>query len=299
MTQGKFNLGLNPPVVPGSDGSGTVLATGSAVAQFAKGDRVVTHLTVHQSPDVATVHADVTSGLGHGAHGTLRKYAVFHETSLLKMPGTLGFREAATLTCSGLTAWNALFGTLGGRGLGEGDTVLVQGSGGVSVAALQFAIASGATVIATTSSPAKAEKLSSLGADHVINYKTTPNWGEVAKSLTPGNRGIDIVVDVGGPSTVAQSLKAVRADGVVALSGFLGAGTTEVPSIMEGLVHFCSTRGFLLGTRAQFAEMNRFIDEKGIKPVIDERVFAFGEVKEAYDYLDSQKHFSKVVIDIE
>jgi NADPH:quinone reductase-like Zn-dependent oxidoreductase len=127
---------------------------------------------------------------------------------------------------------------------------------------------------------------------------STPNWGEVVKSLTPDSRGVDLVVDVGGPSTVAQSMKAVRPDGIVALTGLLGA-EENVPSIMDGLVHLCTTRGFLLGTRVQFEEMNRFIDEKGVKPVVDDRVFGFNEVKEAYEYLESQKHFSKVVVDIE
>lgn len=161
---------------------------------------------------------------------------------------------------------------------------------------MEFALAAGASVIATTSSDEKGARLSSLGARHVINYKTTQNWGEVAKSLTPGSQGVDVVVDVGGSSTVAQSLKAVRIDGLVALTGILGT-SENVPSIMDGLTHLCMTRGFLLGTRAQFRAMNAFIDEKGVKPVVD-RVFGFGEVKEAYDFLDSQRHFSKVVIDV-
>lgn len=128
---------------------------------------------------------------------------------------------------------------------------------------------------------------------------STPDWGEVAKSFTADSRGVDLVVDVGGPSTVSQSMKAVRPDGIVALTGLLGAGEENVPSVMDGLVHLCTTRGFLLGTRVQFEDMNAFIDEKGIKPVVDEKVFGFKEVKEAYDYLESQKHFSKVVIDVE
>ncbi|KAL2816669.1 hypothetical protein BJX63DRAFT_430053 [Aspergillus granulosus] len=302
IARGKFNLPLPAPIIPSSDGAGTVLATGSSVNDFKEGDRVVTHLTVNTPEENAPTFADIESGLGQIAHGTLGKYGVFHRTSLVKMPETLGFREAATLTCSGLTAWNALFGIPRKFKAGqmEDTTVLVQGSGGVSVAALQFALASGAKVIATTSSDAKAGKLKDLGAHHVLNYRTTPNWGEVAKSLTPDSCGVDIVVDVGGPSTVEQSLKAVRTDGIVALAGLLGAGTeTSVPSIMDSLSHLCITRGFLLGSRVQFREMNRFIDEAGIKPIVDDRLFAFKEVKEAYEYMEAQKHFSKIVIDIE
>ncbi|KAL4801795.1 alcohol dehydrogenase [Aspergillus unguis] len=301
IAMGKFSLPLTPPKIPSSDGAGKVLATGPAVTGFKEGDRVVTHLTVHQDDNEPATFLDVSGGLGQGVDGTLCKYAVFHESSLVRAPRSLGYREAATLTCSGLTAWNALFGfssSGGGReGSLNGKTVLVQGSGGVSVAALQFAHASGATIIATTSSPEKASRLASLGARHVINYKETPEWGEAARSLT-GGKGVDIIVDVGGPSTVAQSLKAVRADGVIALTGLLGS-SESVPSIMDGLVHLCTTRGFLLGTRRQFREMNAFIDEMGIKPVVDERIFAFQEVREAYGYLHGQKHFSKVVIDVE
>ncbi|KAL3481100.1 alcohol dehydrogenase [Aspergillus californicus] len=298
IAKGTFNLPLTPPVVPGSDGAGTILATGPSVTDFQKGDRVVTHLTVNSPDNAPPTFAEINAGLGQKVDGTLRKYGVFHQTSVVKMPDTLSFNQAATLTCSGLTAWNALFG-LRGRQLGEGDVVLVQGTGGVSIAALQFALASGATVIATTSSDSKGEKLKALGAQHVINYRTTSNWGEVAKSLTPENRGADVIVDVGGLSTVAQSLKAVRTDGVIALAGVLGAGGEEnVPSIMDALTYLCTTRGFLLGTRTQFREMNRFIDEKGIKPVVDERVFGFGEVREAYELVGAQQHFSKVVIEI-
>ncbi|KAL4972234.1 chaperonin 10-like protein [Aspergillus desertorum] len=307
IATGKFGLPLAPPVTPSSDGAGEVLQIGSSVRSFKPGDKVVTHLTVQQDESEPATFTDIAAGLGHGSHGTLRKYAVFHESSLVEMPSTLGFREAATLTCSGLTAWNALFGPdlartragKAGKAL-EGKYVLVQGSGGVSVAALQFALATGATVIATTSSDLKAERLSFFGAHHVVNYKTTPNWGEVAKTLTPNNRGVDIVVDVGGPSTVSQSLKAVKTDGLVALTGLLGASeNAQVPSIMDGLTYLCTTRGFLLGTREQFREMNAVIDEKGIKPVVDDRVFGFAEVKEAYEYLEQQRHFSKVVIDVE
>ncbi|KAL4926761.1 zinc-dependent alcohol dehydrogenase family protein [Aspergillus undulatus] len=293
IASGKFNTLLTPPITPSSDGAGEVVQTGAMVTEFAPGNDVVTHLTVHCDLDDNATFESVKAGLGQGVHGTLRKYAVFHESSLMHMP-YLSYREAATLTCSGLTAWNALFGA------GDGLTVLVQGSGGVSVAALQFALAANATVIATTSSDTKAAKLKTLGAHHIINYKEQTNWGDIARFLTPHSRGVDIIIDVGGSSTISESLKAVRTDGLISLTGLLGGAAKESdPSIMAGLMFLCRTRGVLLGTRRQFKEMNAFIEERGVKPVVDEWVFKFDEVKEAYEYLETQRHFSKVVVDVD
>lgn len=166
---------------------------------------------------------------------------------------------------------------------------------------LQFALAAGSTVIATTSTDAKAERLRSLGAHHVINYRTTPAWGEVAKSLTQDSVGVDIVVDVGGLSTLAQSLKALRTNGLVAVTGLLGKPDEQaaVPSLLDCLINVCTARGILLGTRDQFNAMNQFIADNGIKPIVDERVFSFREAKQAYEYLEQQKHFSKVCIRLE
>lgn len=162
-------------------------------------------------------------------------------------------------------------------------------------------MAAGATVIATTSTDAKAQRLQSLGAHHVLNYRSDPSWGETAKSLTPDNEGIDIVVDVGGDSTLPQSLKAIRTDGLIALAGMLGhsAEQTSAPTMMDCLMNSCTARGFLLGTRDQFHEMNRFIAEHGIQPVVDEQVFDFAHVKEAYAHLEQQRHFSKVCIKVQ
>ncbi|KAL4966402.1 zinc-dependent alcohol dehydrogenase family protein [Aspergillus stella-maris] len=328
IAQGKFNLPLAPPKTPLSDGAGVVLQTGTLVTRFVPGNEIVTHLTTNSKYDEMATYASIGSGLGQGVHGTLRKYAVFHESALLKVGRLgLGYREAATLTCSGLTAWNALFGwdgLLNGPDEDEseseadangevngnsknkstrdltGQTVLVQGTGGVSIAALQFALAANATIIATTSSSTKAQKLKSLGAHHIINYRDEPSWGALAKSLTPDSRGVDIIIDVGGSSTIAESLKAARIDGMIALTGLLGgAAQPEDPSIMAGLMYLVRTRGVLLGSRRQFAEMNGFIEEKGIKPVYDEKVFGFEEAKEAFKFLEQQRHFSKVVIDVE
>jgi NADPH:quinone reductase-like Zn-dependent oxidoreductase len=168
------------------------------------------------------------------------------------MPQNLNYLEGSTLVCAGLTAWNGLYGL---KPLMPGDYVLTQGSGGVSVFALQFAKAAGAKVIATTSSKEKAERLRKLGADHVINYKETPNWGEVAKALTPGGAGVQHVIAVGGPGTMAQSLKAIQIDGVISLIGFVASPTGEQPTFLDALSNFCTVRGLLVGSRAQFEAM--------------------------------------------
>ena len=154
---------------------------------------------------------------------------------------------------------------------------------------IQFAKAAGARVIATTSSDAKAEVLKKLGADHVINYKTDENWGETAKKLTPGGLGLDHIIEVGGPKTIKQSLNAIKIDGVITVIGFLGGHSKDEPSFLEVLLHSCVVRGGLVGSRQQFEAMNKAIDANGIKPVVDEKVFALEELKEAYQYMVSAR----------
>jgi NADPH:quinone reductase-like Zn-dependent oxidoreductase len=188
-----------------SDGAGNVLAVGSKVSLFSKGDKVVTVFNQgHQHGPIKP--ENLSTGLGGQADGTLRQYAIFPEHGLALAPSNLTPTEAGTLTCAALTAWNALYG-LESKALKPGQTVLTQGTGGVSLAAIQFAKAAGATVIATTSSDEKAKRLEKMGADVVINYKTDSNWGETAKRLSPGKAGVDFVIEVGGPGTMAQSLK--------------------------------------------------------------------------------------------
>ncbi len=187
-----------------------------------------------------------------GSKIVLEQYGAFNENGLVPMPTSLTYLEASTLSCAAVTAWNALYGL---KPLLPGDVVLTQGSGGVGVFALQFAKAAGATVIATTSSAKKAEALKKLGADHVINYKETPNWGEVAKSLTPNGEGVANVVEVGGPATVEQSLKAVRLDGTISIIGFVGGEVEKQPGLLDALVHLCTVRGLVVGSRTQMEDM--------------------------------------------
>ncbi|KAE8397876.1 GroES-like protein [Aspergillus pseudonomiae] len=279
---GKFGLTIKDNIVPASDGAGVVEAVGSQVCNLKPGDKVCTHMTTHMADDTPATFADIGAGLGQHVDGTLQSHGIYHETSVVKMPDNLSFEEAATLTCSGLTAWNALFG-LKGREPKKGS----------------FALASGATVIATTSNDDKASKFKSLGAHHVINYKSTPDWGTTAKGFTLGGQGVDLIVDVGGAFTLHQSLKAIRPEGGIALAGLLGgASNPDMPSLMDGLSYLCTSRGLLLGTRVQFQAMNHFIEENGIRPLIDEEVFGLHEVREAYEHLEQQKHFSKVVVKI-
>jgi len=214
------------------------------------------------------------------------------------MPDTLDFQQGSTLSCAAVTAWNALYG-LESSALKPGDTVLTQGTGGVSIFGLQFAKAAGARVIATTSSDAKAEILKKLGADHIFNYKIDENWGETAKKLTPGGLGVDHIIEVGGPKTIKQSFDAIKIDGVITVIGFIAGQTKDQPSFLEVLQHSCVVRGGLVGSRAQFEKMNKAIDANGIKPVVDEKAFGFEELKEAYQYMWDQKHFGKVTVKID
>ncbi|KAI1321866.1 putative alcohol dehydrogenase [Xylariaceae sp. FL0255] len=293
---------IKPPVIPGCDGAGTVEAVGSSVTSFRTGDRVVTHLAPRlfesRGNNALAGFTDTFAMLGIGTDGTLRSHGTFAEGALVHAPKSLDWLPAATLTCTWLTAWNALFG-LEGRKAGPGSWVLAQGTGGVSIAVLQLAVAVGATVVATTSADDRAARLRDLGAAHTVNYRTLPTWGAEGRSLTPDGRGFDIVVDVGGDATLPQSLAAIRNDGVLYLIGGVGGTADPVPMIMA-LVHTCIVRGTLGGSRAQFAELVQFIDEKGIKPAVDDDiVFELAEAKEAYRRVSEKKHFSKVQIRID
>lgn len=322
ITKGKASgtipLPAHPDVIPGSDGAGVVVAVGSALRAPAAngaqpwlrpGARVVMHMVKevargadddddddHHMP----VMDDICSGLGQELDGTLCRRAAFHRSCVVPMPAGLTFAEAATLTCSGLTAWNALMG-LPEREVKKGDWVLVQGTGGVSVAALQIAVAAGANVIAITSSEAKADRLSVLGARHVINYRKETAWGEIAKSLTPGQRGVDHVVDVVGPRTLTQSLSAVRMHGLITVTGMLGGSgdsDNKDPGIMSGLWKQTIYRGIILGSRSMFLDLVRYVEETGLKPAVDDVVFGLEEVKGAFERMERQEHFSKIVIKI-
>ncbi|KAI0000255.1 NAD(P)-binding protein [Xylariaceae sp. FL0662B] len=294
IPRGLYPFPTNFPVVPGSDGAGEVVEVGPKVSKWKKGDRVVTLFNQgHQYGPVDLAAAG--TGLGGVLDGSLRQYGVFNETGLVRAPKNLDFVEASSLTCAALTSWNALYGL---RPLKPGETVLVQGTGGVSIFALQFAKAAGATVIATTSSKEKAETVKKLGADHVINYKEDPNWGETAKKLSPNGAGVDHIIEVGGAGTLRQSLKAIKFEGIISIIGFLGGAKVDA-SIIEVLTNVCTTRGVYVGSKALMEDMVAAIEANNIHPVIDPKIFTLDQTREAYEYMWARSHFGKVGIKIE
>jgi NADPH:quinone reductase-like Zn-dependent oxidoreductase len=279
-----------PGVVPLSDGAGEVAAIGDGVTRVKIGDRIAG--CFHPRWFGGPISADyLTDRLGANLNGMLAEYAVLSEEALVHVPSHLSFEEAATLPCAAVTAWVALTGR---RRVIAGDTVLTQGSGGVSVFALQFARLLGARVIATTSTPEKAERLKALGASEVINYKETTDWDEKARELTDG-RGVDCVVEIGGPGTIAMSLSALTVGGHISL---IGASLTPSGTVLDPLM--LTGRGITLGSisvgsRTDFEVMNRAIAMHRLRPVID-RTFPFAEAKEAYRHFEGRGHFGKVVI---
>ncbi|KAF5018947.1 hypothetical protein F66182_9063 [Fusarium sp. NRRL 66182] len=295
---GKYPFPAVDGVVPGSDGAGTVLAVGNNVTRFRPGDKVITLFNqghIGGSLD----RLSIQTGLGGVLDGTLRTVGAFDEQGLVPMPPNLEFHEAATLTCAGLTAWNGLYG-LEGKKLMPGQWVLTQGTGGVSIFAIQFAKAAGAKVIATTSSSDKAKLLGKLGADHIINYRETPEWGAKAKELT-GGVGVDHIIEVAGPSSMKQSLGAIKIDGVISIIGFVGGTDKSDPGFLDCLTNLCTTRGLLVGSRAQMEDMCRAVEAHPeiLRPVVDPNIFSLEQVKEAYEYQWSGKHQGKVCIKIE
>ncbi|KAK0311175.1 hypothetical protein LTR01_003169 [Friedmanniomyces endolithicus] len=279
IAKGMYPFPCKANIVPASDGAGIVEAVGKHVHRFKKGDKVLT--LFNQGHVAGSLDGySLSTGVGGSIDGCLRQYGAYDEDGLVTMPSNLNYLEGSTLTCAGLTAWNALYG-LESRKLMPGEWVLTQGTGGVSIFGVQFAKAAGARVIATTSSKEKGEKLKQLGADHVINYKEDSNWGETAKKLTGGS-GVQHVIEVGGPNTVKQSLKAIAIDGVITIIGFLGGVKGEEPSFVECLNNVCTVRGVLVGSRMMFEQMNRAVEANNIKPLIDQKTFKLEEAKEAY-----------------
>ncbi len=221
LIQGSYPLPIRPDVIPVSDGAGEVVASGEGVTRARVGDRVESSIFPFWID--GPYARDVSAQLGGSLDGTLTEYALLPEEGVVHIPDHLSFEEAAALPCAGVTAWNALTGS---NRLQAGDTVLTLGSGGVSLFALQFAKLFGARVIATTSSDEKAERLKALGADVVINYRTTPDWHIAVRACTEGN-GVDQVVEVGGPSTIEQSIKSSKVGGEIALIGSLAPKTSN------------------------------------------------------------------------
>ena len=276
--------------VPLSDGAGEVVDCGAGVTEFSVGDSVVsTFWPYWQSGEMTT--ATRREIPGETVDGYAREYACAPVHFFTRAPVGYSHAEAATLPCAAVTAWRGL--VVQGR-VKPGDTVLTMGSGTVSLFALQFAKAAGARVIATSSSDVKAAKLKQLGADEVINYKSTPNWGEQARALTDG-RGVDHVIEVGGPATFAQSMAACRFGGHIAVIGVLSGFMAEVsiPTLFSTQLRIS---GVSIGSRADQEDMIRAIEVNGIRPVID-RSFGLAQIGAAFEYRQSHSHFGKVVLE--
>jgi NADPH:quinone reductase-like Zn-dependent oxidoreductase len=285
---------LRPGLVPLSDGAGDVVALGEGVSGVAVGDRVVAAFRQGWI-DGPGRWADAANDLGGGLDGTLREYAVFDEQGLLRFPEHLSYQEAATLPCAAVTAWNAV---MSNGSLRPGEILLTEGSGGVSLFALQFAKLAGARVIATTSGHAKAERLRTLGANDVVNYREHAEWSAQVLRLT-GGLGADVVVEIGGPGTLAESIKSSRENGRVVLVGLLtGLDADTRGAFMTAFLRSTTITSVHVGHRRSFDEMNRAIGESKLHPVIDS-TFPFDRAPGAFARLMSGAHFGKVVINHE
>jgi NADPH:quinone reductase-like Zn-dependent oxidoreductase len=290
VAKGTYSRSLKLPLIPCSDGAGEVVEVGRGVSRIKVGDRVAaifmqTWLAGEPTEEKAK------SALGGAVDGVLAERVVFDEDGLVRVPDHLSYEEAATLPCAAVTAWHALMVE---DTVKAGDTVLVLGSGGVSVFALQFARIAGARVIATSSHDEKLKKLEHLGASDGINYRTTPDWGQRVRELA-GGVGVDHVVEVGGAGTLVQSLRAVRTGGTISLIGVL-AGATEfnpLPILMKTV----RLQGIFGGSREMFEAMNRAIALHQVRPVVD-RVFPIEKAREALRHIESGTHFGKIVIQV-
>ncbi len=289
VIQGKYNPKFPIPLIPCSDGAGEIVQLGEGVSDFQIGDKVNATFAPYWLSGPAN-KKELRTTLGGPLDGTLREYAILPASGIVPMPSHLSFEEAATLPCAALTAWSSFFVE---NKLKQGESVVVQGTGGVSLFALQFAKKTGAIVYLTSSSDEKLEKGKSLGADFLINYKETPAWGEKIRELT-GGEGAHHVVEVGGAGTLEESIKAVKLFGTIHLIGIL-AGSTKDLNLLPLVMNQIKMQGIVVGHREAFLTMNRKIESWNLKPVID-KVFELSEFGEALDYLKDGKHFGKIVV---
>jgi NADPH:quinone reductase-like Zn-dependent oxidoreductase len=289
IVRGSYRVPVRDNIIPLSDGAGEVVAVGAGVTRVKPGDQVAGCFfqrwpAGEPAPDV---HA---SALGGGTDGMLAQYVVLEEEGVVKIPAHLSPEEGATLPCAGVTVWHAM---MEHAKLVAGQTVLLQGTGGVSVFGLQLAHAMGIRTVITSSSDDKLTRAKLLGADHGINYKTTPDWDKMAMDIT-GGRGVDQVVEVGGAGTFAKSFGAIRVGGKITMIGNLSGPATELnPGLI--MARRANIQGISVGSTQMFEAMNRAIAANRIKPVID-KVFGFDDVKAAYQHMASGAHFGKIVI---
>jgi len=280
-------------LIPGSYSAGEVLEVGEGVQKFKKGDRVI-NTVVQDWISGELLPSHLGTAFGGGVHGTLVQFKVFQEHSLVIAPKDISYEEASTLTCAALTAYNALFA--GYNPVGPTSYVLVLGTGGVSIAGAQLALAAGAQVILTSSSDEKIEKLKKLTKiQHYINYKKTPDWGKEVKKITNG-RGVDHVIEIGGEGSLAKSIESVKRGGSVDVIGFLaGKGDPNHNFGTQILFTGAVVRGIVVGSRSMLEELVKIIDFHNIKPVVD-KVFSFEDAQKAFKFMESAGHVGKIVI---
>lgn len=290
LVQGTYNPKQDLPSVPCSDGAGIADAIGPGCKRIKQGDRVVLHMMPDWlSGEPSSAKLSYAYG-GACREGTLEQYMIVPEQALLPIPDALSFEAAATLPCAAITAWSAIV-TLGN--VQPGDTVLTQGTGGVSLFALQFARMNGAHVIATTSSSEREERLLALGAHATVNYRTDKEWARTARSLAPGGR-LDLIVDVGGGGTLDASLRVIRPGGTIALIGVLDGARADI-NLPLAVMRQVRLQGVTCGSRETFEAMLRAVTKHGVDPVIDTR-FTFANVRQAFEHMDANAHVGKIIV---
>ena len=289
VVTGTYNPKMRRPMVPLSDGAGVIEEVGKNVTRWKRGDRVTGIFMQQWLQGPVTAEAG-KSARGGSIDGVLAEFVAFDEQGLVATPSSLSDEEAATLPCAAVTAWHALFEH---TSMKPGNTVLLQGTGGVSIFSLQLAQAAGLRTILTSSSDEKLRRAKEMGATEVVNYKATPEWDKEARRLT-GGLGVDHVVEVGGSDTVKLSLQAVRTGGAISVIGVLsGAGPSIDPRFI--LMNSLRVQGIYVGSRLMFERLNQAIELHRIKPVID-KVFPWTEFPEALRHMESARHFGKIVL---
>lgn len=292
MIAGQYNPKQALPLVPFSDGAGEVVAVGAGVQRVRVGDRVC-GMFAQKWLSGPPVRENLRATLGGPLDGALQELWLLPEDGVARFAPHLSYAEAATLPCAGVTAWSALVEQ---GHVQAGDTVLVQGTGGVSMFALQLGVLCGARVIVTSSSDDKLQRAQGLGAWQTINYRATPQWGKAVLAKTDG-RGVDHVIEVGGAGTMQQSLQCVRPGGHVAVIGVLAGGGGDI-NLLPILMGNLRVLGVLVGSRDAFEALNRAIATSGLRPVVD-RTFAWTEIGAALDLARSGGHFGKVVVTLD
>lgn len=291
VAKGNYLVKLDDPIIPCSDGAGQVVEVGSAVKQVKPGDRVTASFFPYWH-DGGPTSAKVRNALGGDIDGMLAEEVTLPEDALVKIPDQLGFIEASTLPCAAVTAWNAIFVSSATR---PGDSVLLLGTGGVSVLGLQLAKAAGLRAIITSSSDEKLARARALGADVTINYTAAPEWHQEVLRHTNGE-GVNVVLEVGGQGTINRSVASTGVGGSIAIIGGVSGfgGEVSPATLLTGAKRMV---GIFVGSKAMLEQVIRFIHGAGITPVVD-RVFPFSQAKDAYRYMESGAHFGKVVIDV-